>query len=166
MPVMSGEELKAEARRFVEEFYNKRHTKIVYEHLTPNYIYHTAQPPITPDREGFIQESTALLTALPDLQVIVDDVLVEGDKTVVRWTMRGTHDGDFYGIPPTHKQVAFSGVVIARWVIGGQHEGIEGRMVVEQWNFADRLSLLQQLGVFPQPAITPQPVASEPEVLA
>lgn len=166
MPVMSGEELKAEACRFVEEFYHKRHTAIVYEHLTPNYVDHMAQPPITPDREGFIQEATALLTAFPDLQFIVDDMLVEGDKTVMRWTIRGTHEGDFYGIPPTHKQVAFSGVVIARWVVSTTHEGIEGKAVVEQWNFVDRLGLLQQLGVFPQPAVTPQPIASEPEVLA
>ncbi len=157
MPVMSAEELKAAARRYVDELYNKGHTAVVYEYLAPNFVYHTARLPFTPDREGVIQEMTMLRTAFPDLRFTVDDQLIEGDKGVMRWTLRGTHKGDYFDIPPTHKQVAWSGIVFARMSDG---------KYTEWWNFPESLGLFQQVGAYPQAAIVRQPQAPHAEVQA
>jgi predicted ester cyclase len=73
----------------------------------------------------------------------VEDLIAEGDKVVVRGTLRGTHQGDFMGIPPTGKVVTFTAIAICRFA-GGKE--------VEHWSNADVLGLMQQLGAIPQMA--------------
>ena len=53
-------------------------------------------------------------SAFPDFRVTLDDQIAEGDKVVNRWTARGTHRGEFQGIPPTGKEVEFTGIHISR----------------------------------------------------
>jgi len=80
----------------------------------------------------------ALRSAFPDLQLTVEDMIAEGDKVVVRFTARGTHKGEFLGIPPTGKQVAWAGINIYRVASG---------KITETWQLSDGLGLMQQLGV-------------------
>jgi len=72
----------------------------------------------------------------------IDDAIVEGDKVAWRWTFRGTHTGPLMGIPATGKAIAFTGITIDR-VAGGK--------IVERWNQADFMGLMQQLGAIPAP---------------
>jgi predicted ester cyclase len=74
------------------------------------------------------------------LYVTIEDMIAEGDKVVVRMTMRGTQQGALGGIPPTGKQVAVSTIDIVR---------IEGGKIAEEWGIDDRLGMLQQLGLVP-----------------
>jgi predicted ester cyclase len=74
------------------------------------------------------------------LYVTIEDMIAEGDKVVVRMTMRGTQQGALGGIPPTGKQVAVSTIDIVR---------IEGGQIAEEWGIDDRLGMLQQLGLVP-----------------
>jgi predicted ester cyclase len=80
-------------------------------------------------------------TAFPDLHFTIEDQIAEGDKVVNRVTARGTHLGDFRGIPPTGKQVTVAGITIDR---------IAGGKLVESWTSWDFLGILQQLGVVPK----------------
>jgi hypothetical protein len=59
---------------------------------------------------------------------------------MVCWTFYGTHQGDYSGLPPTNKQVIYSGINIFRIT--------EGK-IAEIWDISDRLWLWQQLGVLP-----------------
>ena len=81
-------------------------------------------------------------TAFPDQNATVEEVIAEGHWVVVRWTIRGTHQGEIeeFG-PPTGKQAELQGITIHR---------IEGGKIVEEWNRYDNLGLLQQLGRAPQ----------------
>jgi predicted ester cyclase len=63
-------------------------------------------------------------------------MIEDDDKVVARWSAKGTHKGDFMGIPATGKQVAFSGIEIIR---------IENGKAVEEWEELDRAGLMQQL---------------------
>jgi len=83
-----------------------------------------------------------LLTTFPDLHVSIEDVIGEGDRVVVRFTLRGTHQGELMGIAPTGKQVAMTGISIIR-VANGKF--------LEEWANTDWLGLLQQLGVISAP---------------
>jgi predicted ester cyclase len=67
-------------------------------------------------------------------------MIAEGDKVVQRWTFRGTHQGEFMGIPATGVQVILSAIEIFRLADG---------KIAEQWVEADNLGSLQQLGVIP-----------------
>jgi predicted ester cyclase len=77
-------------------------------------------------------------TALPDVRVIIEQQLAEGDLVATRWTPTGMHRGQFMGVAPSGKQVLVSGTVIDR---------IAGGKVAEEWIDWDRLGLLEQLGV-------------------
>jgi predicted ester cyclase len=66
--------------------------------------FHGGAPPgISPDLAGAKQLFTASWTAFPDMHATVENVIAVGDKVASRWTMRGTHQGDFMGMPPTGK---------------------------------------------------------------
>jgi predicted ester cyclase len=92
--------------------------------------------------EEFKQYLTLYKTALPDLNVTVEDELVEGEKVVNRFTLRGTHQGEVeeFG-PPTGSQMELKGITISR---------IEGGKIVEEWQAYDNLSVMQQLGLVPE----------------
>ena len=73
---------------------------------------------------------------------MLEDMIAEGDKVAVRFTLRGTHGGDLMGIPPTGKPVAVTGIDINRIADG---------KIAERWANFDALGLMQQLGVIPTP---------------
>ena len=137
---MSTEDNKALIRRFNEEVFIKRNLAAVDEFIAPDQIDHSLPPGLPDTREGSKQAIGMTLTAFPDLNFTVEDMIAEGDKVVTRYTTRGTQQGAFGGLPPTGKQVAVPGIVIAR---------IAGGKIVEQWGLDDRLAMLQQLGVIP-----------------
>jgi len=74
------------------------------------------------------------LAAFPDLHFTFEDLIAEGDKVVVRWTSRGTQQGELMGIPPTGKQFSATGIEIYR---------LEGGKIVEHWLESDNLGMLQ-----------------------
>lgn len=79
--------------------------------------------------------------AFPDLHVSIDDTIAEGDRVVIRWTARGTHQGELMGVPPTGKQAVVTGINIFR---------VSDGCLQEEWVNWDTLGLLQQLGVAPK----------------
>jgi len=83
---------------------------------------------------------SGLRAAFPDLHFTVEDQIAAGDKVAVRYRFRGTHLGDFLGMPPTGKQVSYSGILIYR---------IADDRIAEQWTEFDLLGFLRQLGVLP-----------------
>jgi len=77
-------------------------------------------------------------TAFPDYVHNIEDVIVEGDKVVVKTTYTGTHEGDFYGAPPTGNTFKYLGIHILT---------IKEGKIVEAWVLEDMLYLWQQLGM-------------------
>ena len=78
----------------------------------------------------------AHLTALPDLQVAIDDAIAEGDKVALRWTATGTHKDELVGIPATGAQVVFWGTTLYCFADG---------KIVDTWWAYDALGLMQQM---------------------
>jgi steroid delta-isomerase-like uncharacterized protein len=132
---------KPVARRFFEDAWNSRDLTLIDELIAPTY---TAHDPSAPDfgrgPERIKKMISLFRTAFPDLHVTVEDVVVQGDKEVVRWIGRGTHKGELMGIAPTGKPVTITGIDIAR---------IAGGKIEEIWNNWDALGLLQQIGGVP-----------------
>lgn len=139
---MSATENKTLARRFYEEL-SKGNLAIVDEVAAANMIDHNPPAPgLAPGREGAKQVFNMFRAAFPDLHFTVEDQVAEGDKVVSRLTVRGTHRGQFQGIPPTGKTVTVGLIDIFR---------IAGGKGVERWGQMDSMGLMQQLGAVPQP---------------
>ena len=140
---MSTEENKARVRRIYEEINSQNHEEMMEEFAARDLVWHGAPPGTPPGLAGAKQAHTALFTAFPDAHWVVEDLIAEGDKVAVRLTMRGTHQGDFMGIPPTGKEVTVTGISIYRFA---------GGRLVEDWSSVDNLGWLQQVGAIPQMA--------------
>ncbi len=141
---MSTEENKAAERRFYEEVWNKHNLGTVDELVAPDVVEHNpVVPGQAPGLEGFRQMVKMSLSAFPDGQITIEDLIAEGDEVVVRWTAYNmTHRGEFAGIPATGKQLTVAGIDIYRY---------EGGKRVETWRQWDALGMMRQLGVVPSP---------------
>lgn len=90
------------------------------------------------DREGFKKFVGMLYAAFPDLHHEIEHQIEEGNEVASLVTVRGTHKGDFQGIPPTGRQVTFTDMIMARITDG---------KFFPLWAQFDLLGLLHQLGV-------------------
>jgi steroid delta-isomerase-like uncharacterized protein len=119
---------KALVRRFHEEVWNKGNVAAVDEFMGAEYVDYAIPSGLPPGTEGLKQAITTYRTAFPDLKATVDDIFAEGDRVAYRWSTRGTHLGDWLGIPPTGNHMAATGISIFR---------IAGGKVVEGWTSMD-----------------------------
>ena len=144
---MSVEENKALVRRFFDAF--GRNDFAALEAVTSqDVVYHTAPAGLSAGIEGYRELMAMYVSAFPDVQIIVDDMIAEGDKVVTRFTSRGTHRGEFMGIAPMGSQVTIGGISIIR---------VAGNKVTEEWDQLDMLGGLEQLGATLAP---PEPSAA------
>lgn len=138
---MSADQNKALVRRFFD-LVREGNIDAFDDLISPDLIEHEELPGLTRNREGVKQFFRMFGQAFPDLQITLDDVLADEEKVVARSTWRGTHQGEFMGLPATGKAITFSVIDIMRVA--------DGKMV-EHWGQADTLGLLQQLGAIPAP---------------
>jgi steroid delta-isomerase-like uncharacterized protein len=141
---MDSQQNKAILQRYFEEAWNKGRLEVLDEIVASNYVNHDpAVPGLPPGPEGLKPIMAGFRAAFPDLHFTIEAMIAEGDQVVTRWTMRGTHLGEFIGLPPSSKQVTCGGIQIERLVNG---------QIVEHWRKADDLGLMQQLGAIPAPS--------------
>lgn len=136
----SGEhDHKATIRRGLEEIWNRNDYAASSRYYAPDLVVH-AQHQAEPlrGREAFGELHRILHTAFPDMNITVEDMIRDGDEVGVRWTVRGTHRGEYFGIPATGRQVRVEELVILRF---------EGRLVKELRLMPNLLGVMQQLGL-------------------
>jgi steroid delta-isomerase-like uncharacterized protein len=123
------EKHKALVRRFHEEAWNKGNVAAVDEFMAADYVDYPIPSGLPPGTEGLKQTITTYRTAFPDLRATVDDIFAEGDRVAYRWSTRGTHLGEWLGIPPTGNHMAATGITVFFRIAGGK--------VVEGWTSMD-----------------------------
>ena len=138
---MSTEQNKTMARRFRETWDRAKGVVEVEKYVASDSVWNMpGGPPL--DREQASGMAAMFYAAFPDMHHTFDDQIAEGAKVVSRVTFRGTHHGDFQGIPATGKEVTFGAIFIDRYQDG---------KVVEHWAQMDMMGLMQQLGAIPTP---------------
>ena len=137
--VLKLEENKAILNRLAEQF-NKKDIIGFENCYSPEVVYHGTGELTNAGRQDFVQFMSAFFAAFPDSNVTVDDLVTESDQVSYRMTIRGTHTGEFMGIPATKKTITVRAIGIAR-VSGGQ--------IIEEWVNFDEMGMMQQLGVIP-----------------
>jgi steroid delta-isomerase-like uncharacterized protein len=115
--VITLERNKNLVRRWLVEVFTRADLDGADELFTSNYALHDPSfPHDVHGPEGIKRYVTAYRAAFPDLRVTVEDQLAEDDKVVTRWTLRGTHSGEFLGLAPTGDEVTVSGIEFDRIV--------------------------------------------------
>jgi ketosteroid isomerase-like protein len=105
---------KALIRRVFEEIIPAGDTAAMREVMDPDFLDHDPLPGQPPGGAGGEYVVSTMHTAQPDLRFTIDDLLAEGDRVVIRWTLHGTNTGPMLGRPPTGQPVAFAAIVIFR----------------------------------------------------
>lgn len=140
---MSAVELEL-GHRSHDEFMVGGNENVVDEIYAPDAIIYGRHIP--PDQrrgtEGFKAYGRAMRTAFPDIQIVHDSFVADGDYQAFRWTFHGTHEGPMFGAPPTGKAVSIEGYDIMR---------VRDGKITEVWIEQDMISLLQQIGLAPAP---------------
>ena len=136
-----SEENKALVRRWFEELFNEGNLEVADKIIASNHIPHDPSLPNLPlGPEGIKQLVNLYRSAFPDVRLAIEDELADGDKVVIRWIGRGTHQGELMGVAPTGEQVEITGIGI--W-------HVEEGKIVETWANYDTLGMLQQVGAVP-----------------
>lgn len=134
-----SEENKALVRRWFEEVWNKGRAEAIDEMLNAEGVVHGLADNETMRGTGdFKKFHAAYLGAFPGMEVIVEDMVAEGDKVATRCRVRGQHQGDHLGFKATNAPVEFTGITIVT---------IKDGKIVEAWNNFDFMSMNKQLGV-------------------
>lgn len=130
-------------RRFVQ-FINTADEKLGEELIAPNaefYVPYQSEPLV--GLPGYLTAIEVMRGGFPDIQWTLEELIVEGEKIAARYTMRGTHEGTFVGVPATGRRIAVQAMNF--YVV------VDGKIVFERGQ-PDLLGLMQQIGAVPAPS--------------
>lgn len=135
-------DLRALSHQWFERVWNQKDAGAIEQLVQPHLVIHGLGD--APGHTGGVNEFRAFhdrfVEAFPDLQIHVEDVLVDGDKTAIRFVLTATHAGEGLGLPPSNKPVRITGMSITRWQ--------DGR-IVEGWNEFDKAGMAAQVAPGP-----------------
>lgn len=136
---MPAEDDVAVVRRFIEEVINRGDLEKVDELVAPD---HDNNDPTAPDHapgaEGIRDLIGMYRAGFPDLRFETGEMFAADGRVAHRWTMTGTHEGEFMGIAPTGNKVEAMGVEINH---------VKDGKITASYTVSDALSIMRQLGV-------------------
>jgi steroid delta-isomerase-like uncharacterized protein len=136
-----SEKNKALVQRWFDEVWNKGRADAIEEMFDENGIAHgLSEDPSNPIKgpRDFRPFHTLFREAFPNMMIVVEDMVAEGDKVAARCSVRAKHEGDFLGRAATESPVHFTGIAIVR---------ISNGKIVEAWNNFDFMTLHKQVGL-------------------
>jgi steroid delta-isomerase-like uncharacterized protein len=133
------EEQNIELAKKMFEAWGKGDMETYVELMAPGYVYYYPSGTENPTSLEELREMAKMFwNGFPDMSFIMEEIFAAGDRVTFRFIQRGTHTGDFMGIPATGNTFESSGILISR---------IEDGKVVEQWEEFDMLGMMMQLGM-------------------
>jgi steroid delta-isomerase-like uncharacterized protein len=132
-------DIRKKAEQWLIDFWSKGDYSLAHELHAADYVRHDSPFPIN-NPDAYVQFIQIYRSAFPDLTFTLEDMLVEGDRVVLRWRATATHTGELLGIPATGKAVNMRGMDLLHFR--------EGK-IIESWGVFDSLDVLRQIGAFP-----------------
>ncbi|KAF7179908.1 hypothetical protein CNMCM7691_008960 [Aspergillus felis] len=128
--------------RFVE-FINSGDETIGQEVVSESAVFHVpfSDTPLK-GLAGYMQILGMMRSAYPDIQWTLDDTVIEDDRVVAQFTLRGTHEGEFFGVPASGKKIQARAVNIYRFAAG---------KIVEETGLPDLFGIMLQIGAVNPP---------------
>ena len=109
--------------------------------IADDFVDNDAMPGMAPGRQGMIDMMGMFVGAFPDLNVVVEHWVAEGDLVVGVMTTKGTQTGEFMGMPASGKKFSVREMHMVR-VANGK--------MAEHWGLSNEMSMMQQLGLMPE----------------
>ena len=109
--------------------------------IADDFVDNDAKPGMAPGRQGMIEMMGMFVGAFPDLNVVVDHWVAEGDLVAGVMTTKGTQTGEFMGMPASGKKFSVREMHMVR-VANGK--------MAEHWGLANEMSMMQQLEFMPE----------------
>ncbi|MBD0380484.1 ester cyclase [Paenibacillus sedimenti] len=116
---------------FIEAFWNQSELDCVDQFLSADYQELSYQ-----SKEGLKQFAAKILEAFPDKRYSVEEIIGQGDKVLVRMTVKGTHQGLFFGTAPTGNTID---VTLYR-----QYRVVDGK-ITEHRGWIDMVTMWHQI---------------------
>jgi predicted ester cyclase len=130
-----GESPREFVLRMHAELLRTRDPERVTDFFADGFVSHGMPPGLPQGVEGVKLFFRMFHDALPDLDVALDEIVVEGDRVAIATTTTGTHTGELLGVAPTGRRVSVTGIDLVR---------IDGK-IVEHRGLTDTVGLLRQL---------------------
>jgi predicted ester cyclase len=137
---MSNEEL---FKVFIEEGFSKGDGSVFDKYSSPDFVEHQYGF-YPPNASGVKKAIENLHRAFPDFSLTIEELVIDNDKVWGRMTGRGTHKNQFGPLPPKGKKFEITVIDIMKFKDG---------KLVEHWGVADKLALMEQLGMKPPPKL-------------
>jgi len=131
------EQNKEVVKRYWNGKWNERRPGILDELQTQNVVYHGTSMEMN-GLEEYKKAYGVFASAFHDTQLTIESIVADGDKVMTQVKMRGTHKGDFEGIPSTGKAITLSAFTVFRLIDG---------KIAEEWEILDELGMMAQLGM-------------------
>jgi predicted ester cyclase len=138
IPIMSSvESLREVVHRLADTFNDPQNRESSYfDFYDDSLIIHGFPPNLPTNKEGFKQFIYLLWKAFPDIRIMFDEIIIEGNKVACRYNLTGTHKGEFVDLRPTDKQFRVNGMTVFSF---------RDAKCIERWNLVDMMSLMEQL---------------------
>lgn len=124
------------ARRFFADFWTDGQYDAADLLVATYHQHHISGSTLAPGPQALKEMARSMRTAFPDLEFVIEDTIVDGDKVLVRWVAHGTHTAAFDGVEATGRAVEWTGMDLIRF---------EDGRIVELWGNNDALGLFEQL---------------------
>jgi len=129
--------LREVVRQLADTFNNpKTRESSYFDFYADSLIIHGFPPYLPTNKVGFKQFINLLWNAFPDIKIMFDDIIIEGNKVACRYNLSGTHKGEFMDLQPTDKQFRVNGMTIFSF---------RDTKCIERWNLVDMMSLMEKL---------------------
>lgn len=139
------DELKAQAMKFFDYFNAQNFEGLDKEVIGEEYIQHS--PGVPPQRSAIITYISQTLKAYPDGRFIIDDMIAEGDKVLIRWTFIGRQTQPFGRFPASNREITITGMDL--WQMNEQGK------IAEAWFYMDMSAVMPNGNWQRQPVSTP-----------
>jgi len=127
-------------KQFVQ-FINTADENLAQQLISPvAKFYVPGQPESLTGPKGYLMIIAMMRSGFPDIQWTIEDMIKENEKVAVRFTMRGTHQGTFFGVPATDKTIVVQVMNFYR---------LADDQIIEEFGQPDMLGLLTQIGAAP-----------------
>ena len=137
---MSRDESLEVARRYAAEIWDTDdpfRPELLRKYLSPALVRHMSPVTDPLNLEAQIARLQGIKVAFPNLRITPDDLVADGDRVSMRATLRGTHDGPFFGIPGTGRNVTATIIDVIR---------VENGLIIEQWGGPNVFDMITQIG--------------------
>ena len=134
---------KARVGEFVDRVLTGGDIEATGDYFERDMVEEVPFPGQGPGLDGLKETLIRIRSAFPDSNWTVEEQIAEGDKVLSRFVWSGTHQGEFLGIPATHRPIHVWGMVIDRFA---------GEKIISTRILMDMFGMMMQLGVISKPA--------------